>query len=292
MAGRKSGSDWERLGEQELSGRPLVRMVVKDRPLTMDYRNPLEAARSNPSPSHTTRIRITEKDLVEDELEQEEWDDESDQEEWDDDELDLEETDQEQLDRLKELRQEVDALRREYDQLRQEAEDRKKRVDIIYDASRAPRDLTIRLQMDIEEDVERELEEFSRLRRLGRFKDAKAHFDSKLEHLSTTPYFQMLYAEMLLACGDYKPLQSLPSITQFCSLGRLNETPDDKFSRNLVETNYGLLDVLSQRSEPIDIIGVKVSVHSTLTTLSAGPIECSTEVRFSGYGHGFLLNNI
>lgn len=159
-----------------------------------------------------------------------------------------------------------------------------RRIDIIHDPSQATRDITVRLEMELEEDWELDIDEFCRLRRLGRFKDAKAHFASRLEHLShDNPYIRLLYADMLLACGDYKSLRSLPPVPNVLSPDQPGTTPDDRYSLNLVATNYGLLDVLSQRREPLNVSHVDGSIRSTLTSLRAGIFVTSTEVRHSGH---------
>ncbi|KAK2761067.1 hypothetical protein CKAH01_16411 [Colletotrichum kahawae] len=53
-------------------------------------------------------------------------------------------------------------------------------VDVHIDP-KARRDITLHLDMDVTEDVEEELEEFSRLRRIGHFKAAKRYFERHLE---------------------------------------------------------------------------------------------------------------
>ncbi|KAK3952577.1 hypothetical protein QBC32DRAFT_140111 [Pseudoneurospora amorphoporcata] len=77
-----------------------------------------------------------------------------------------------------------------------------KAFDIVYDPSRAAKDITIRLAMPIEEDLGLDLGEFCRLRRLGQFKDARNLYRTRLERHSTTPYIVLYYAEMLMASGD------------------------------------------------------------------------------------------
>ncbi|KAK4098210.1 hypothetical protein N658DRAFT_227539 [Parathielavia hyrcaniae] len=81
-------------------------------------------------------------------------------------------------------------------------------VDLVYNPSQGDKNMTVQLMMDIEEDWAADLEAFCRLRRLGRFKDAKEHFKLRLEHLSSVPIIWLQYAEMLLACGDHKAIEA------------------------------------------------------------------------------------
>ncbi len=78
--------------------------------------------------------------------------------------------------------------------------------------------MTIRLELELEEDWSSELEGFCRLWRLGRFNEAKQHFKAQLQHLSTVPYLWVEYASMLLSAGDYKSLEKMPDISElWCS---------------------------------------------------------------------------
>ncbi|KAI9739959.1 MAG: hypothetical protein M1818_005015 [Claussenomyces sp. TS43310] len=70
-------------------------------------------------------------------------------------------------------------------------------------------DTTISLELDIEEDLEGQLEEFSRLKRLGHFKAAEQYFQSNLRDYVDLPPVAVEYAEMLLRQGAYKHLKEL-----------------------------------------------------------------------------------
>ncbi|GJN66454.1 hypothetical protein VFPFJ_01444 [Purpureocillium lilacinum] len=60
-----------------------------------------------------------------------------------------------------------------------------------------PQDVTIHMSLDATDDVEDVLEEFSRLRRLGRFNDAARHFDAHLEHFLDNKYVLTQYGRFL-----------------------------------------------------------------------------------------------
>ena len=60
-----------------------------------------------------------------------------------------------------------------------------------------PQDVTIHMSLDATDDVEDVLEEFSRLRRLGRFNDAARHFDAHLEHFLDNKHVLTQYGRFL-----------------------------------------------------------------------------------------------
>lgn len=66
------------------------------------------------------------------------------------------------------------------------------------------RDTTVHFQMDIQEDVESQLEEFSRLKRLGHFAAAEQYFQNYLAHFLPLRPVVNEYAEMLLEQGAYR----------------------------------------------------------------------------------------
>jgi hypothetical protein len=151
-----------------------------------------------------------------------------------------------------------------------------RRVDLVYDPSQACKDMSIRLEFDAEDDWEADLEAFCRLRRLGRFKEAKESFRSKLEHVSTIPYIRVQYAEMLEACGDYKALQNLISRREF-SRDPSEEAPDDR-NRGKLAANDALLECLSQRPNPAYIETAWRVVDHTVKALATETTMGSTEV--------------
>ena len=72
------------------------------------------------------------------------------------------------------------------------------------------KDSTVHFEMDIEEDLEVQLEEFSRLRRLGRFDDAKEMFQCGLaEHMAYSFLIFIEYADMLYDQGHYRDFLAL-----------------------------------------------------------------------------------
>lgn len=83
---------------------------------------------------------------------------------------------------------------------------------------------SIPLEVDLVEDsdIEDELEDFSRLRRIGNIREAENFFDCQLRARMATDLFILIqYAEMLLEKGDYRALNELKEKPLFGS-------PDDK----------------------------------------------------------------
>ncbi|OBT53955.1 hypothetical protein VE04_04747 [Pseudogymnoascus sp. 24MN13] len=75
-------------------------------------------------------------------------------------------------------------------------------VNVTWNPS-SPRDTTVHLELDVEDDVESRLEEFSRLVRLGHFKEAELHFETHLfDHNDLEPVL-LEYSDMLLDRGNY-----------------------------------------------------------------------------------------
>ncbi|RFU35427.1 hypothetical protein B7463_g893, partial [Scytalidium lignicola] len=79
------------------------------------------------------------------------------------------------------------------------------------------RDTTVHLELDIEEDLETQLEEFSRLKRLGHFKAAEHYFQTNLHDYIDIPLVTVEYADMLFQQGAYKHLIHLLSTGELSS---------------------------------------------------------------------------
>jgi hypothetical protein len=150
-------------------------------------------------------------------------------------------------------------------------------VDFVYDPSQTSKDMSIRLECEVEVDWEADLEGFCRLRRLGRFSEAKEHFRTRLEHVSDVPYIRVQYAEMLQTCGDYKAFRSLNFPPEFPP-GPSNETPEDRDRGKLV-ANHRLLELLAQH--PVSDFAETAwrTVQNTLRSLATETNVGSTEVR-------------
>ncbi|KAF7865734.1 hypothetical protein EAF04_005900 [Stromatinia cepivora] len=74
-------------------------------------------------------------------------------------------------------------------------------TDFCHVVTNLTQDNTIHLEFDIVEDYEEYLEEFSRLKRFGRFKDAEEYFQRNLFDQIRTPRIAVEYADMLLEQG-------------------------------------------------------------------------------------------
>jgi len=143
-------------------------------------------------------------------------------------------------------------------------------IDIVHNPSKPVKDVTVHINLPIEEDYEYTLEEFCHLGRLGRFRQARELFQSKLEHLKSDPYVLVQYAEQLISSGDYKAFNQLGYHPDFFDLD-----PDN----SKVQRNFQLLDLLSQRRIPNYTSEALKRVRDTLWRLRSEPIIGSTEVR-------------
>ncbi|KAF5518721.1 hypothetical protein CGCA056_v009539 [Colletotrichum aenigma] len=71
------------------------------------------------------------------------------------------------------------------------------------------RDVTLHVDMDVNEDLEEELEEFSKLRRIGHFEAAKRYFEDHLESFIDNSYVLDQYSQFLLEISDVHALTKL-----------------------------------------------------------------------------------
>ncbi|KAK4170178.1 hypothetical protein QBC43DRAFT_1387 [Cladorrhinum sp. PSN259] len=157
-----------------------------------------------------------------------------------------------------------------------------RRVDLVHDPSRATNDLTVQLEMELEEDWDTDLDEFCRLYRLGRFKEAKEYYRLNLTHVDSVPYVRVHYAEMLISCGDYQTFQALERLPEF-DAGGLGHKPEER-DRGKLAANFELLALLSQTYTYKYIETAWKVVRNTLKALQHEKVMGSTEVSISlGY---------
>ncbi|KAF4865432.1 hypothetical protein CGCSCA2_v001449 [Colletotrichum siamense] len=81
-------------------------------------------------------------------------------------------------------------------------------VDVHVDPKNR-RDITLHLDMDVTEDIEEELEQFSKLRRIGHFNEAKRYFEEHLENCIDNAYVLDQYGQFLLEISDIHTLTKL-----------------------------------------------------------------------------------
>ncbi|KAK1704434.1 hypothetical protein BDP67DRAFT_583810 [Colletotrichum lupini] len=72
-----------------------------------------------------------------------------------------------------------------------------------------PQDVTILTEFDVTDDLEEDLEEYSRLVRMGRFRAAGRHFDNRLVHFIDNLYVVDQYCSALLAMSDFQALSRI-----------------------------------------------------------------------------------
>jgi hypothetical protein len=75
-------------------------------------------------------------------------------------------------------------------------------------------DITLHSELEIVEDISVDLEEFSRLCRIGNFAVAKYHFMKSLYDHKDNLHVSVQYVQMLLESGDYKTLNSMEPVSK------------------------------------------------------------------------------
>ncbi|EEU37133.1 uncharacterized protein NECHADRAFT_86755 [Fusarium vanettenii 77-13-4] len=116
-------------------------------------------------------------------------------------------------------------------------------VDDNFDLICNPRhakDVGVRLEFDVLQDLDDELEEFNQFVRRGEFRAAKTFFNDNLLAHITSPWVFVQYAEMLFEMGDYKSLLLLDPEPVFRTIASANEYEHYEAIRRL-EINWRLL---------------------------------------------------
>ncbi|KAI0002303.1 hypothetical protein F4779DRAFT_604030 [Xylariaceae sp. FL0662B] len=123
----------------------------------------------------------------------------------------------------------------------------KKNIDGIFGSNSG--DLTVHLDLDIQDDLEELTDELSRLCRLGHFNTAKQFFAANLQQHLDKPYVLIQYADVLLQQGDYKAVTQIGDAA-IQTLER--EIPDSK-EIQLLRLNWELMQIFA-RSHTLDNI--------------------------------------
>ncbi|KAI2637151.1 hypothetical protein GGS26DRAFT_473275 [Hypomontagnella submonticulosa] len=84
-------------------------------------------------------------------------------------------------------------------------------------------DITVHLNMSLQEDLDESLEEFCRLQRLGDFTSARQFFAEYLHGHLHRPYILVEYAEMLLEQGDFNTLSEIDDNAIYNAAGNLRD---------------------------------------------------------------------
>lgn len=106
-------------------------------------------------------------------------------------------------------------------------------------------DITVHLEMDIVDDVESLLEEFSRLKRLGHFKAAEQYFQANLRSFRDFPPVTVEYADMLFEQGAYGRIQGLTLTGDKPHPGSPSQDDRDIFYRANLELIKALAGIYS-----------------------------------------------
>ncbi|KAJ8130726.1 hypothetical protein O1611_g2905 [Lasiodiplodia mahajangana] len=143
-------------------------------------------------------------------------------------------------------------------------------------------DLTVHLELDLQEDLEDYMEEWARFSRLGQFKTAKKFFEQSFQHYSKSPYILVQYANLLLQQGKFRAVTELDDGPIY-DLGKKSPQYEDL---HLLRINWELIQ-LSARMHTLDSINdvstLFVEIARVLGNLELAerPIG-STEIKILG----------
>lgn len=149
---------------------------------------------------------------------------------------------------------------------------------IVYNSSHA-RNVTAHVELEVTDDIDDELEEFSRLTRIGSFREAKVFFDEHLRTVMDKPYVFVQYAEMLLRQGDYKSIRQLDDSRVFpdATTGH-DEAASDTYLQTL-RNNWQLIEAATLCFTQHEMSPIRNKMFETLVTLPENMDLGSTEVR-------------
>jgi len=147
------------------------------------------------------------------------------------------------------------------------------RFDAIYTPGKS-KDITVHVSLDVTHDVDEELEKFSKLRRLGDFKEAQKLFNERLSDRFDDPYFFIQYAQLLLEAGDFRSFSTLRSSHVFGDLDHNSPQNDQE----LLLMNWNLLVLLAMlHTSDLAVLALR-EARNALSLLSSRQELRSTEV--------------
>ncbi|KAI8626243.1 hypothetical protein F5Y19DRAFT_488534 [Xylariaceae sp. FL1651] len=116
-------------------------------------------------------------------------------------------------------------------------------------------DLTVHLSMDLQEDLEDQLDELTRLSRLGHFSRAEEFIKESLQHHMDNPYVLVQYADLLLQKGDFKGATLLKDDAIYKYEGDKSNSEDLRILR----VNWELMQLLA-KSHTLDTLSSATTV--------------------------------
>ncbi|KAH7307993.1 hypothetical protein B0I35DRAFT_413365 [Stachybotrys elegans] len=129
-------------------------------------------------------------------------------------------------------------------------------------------DLTSHLSLDLHGDLENTLEEISRLRRLGHFKNALSLAEAEIKPFLHNRYVLLQYAQLLMDAKRYKDIARL----------RRDYEPV-KNSSSLIELNWEMICQLAEITTELDIVGCERVRRSP--EYEGGPLDSTLASRCS-----------
>ncbi|KAI1075627.1 hypothetical protein F5B20DRAFT_374991 [Whalleya microplaca] len=137
----------------------------------------------------------------------------------------------------------------------------KKKVDGIFGSNSG--DLTIHLDLDIQEDLGELADELSRLCRLGHFATAKQFFVANLQNHLDRPYVLIQYVDMLLQQGDYKAATQVRDN----AIQNLEKEFPNSDELQLLRTNWELMQMFAKSHTLDDVRGAPAIFEDAIEIL-------------------------
>ncbi|KAI1077260.1 hypothetical protein F5B20DRAFT_593070 [Whalleya microplaca] len=155
----------------------------------------------------------------------------------------------------------------------------RQKVNGVWDPSQTT-DITVHLNMPLQEDLDDNLEQFCRLQRFGDFASAKRYFSENLQEHIDKPYVFVHYAEMLLEQGDYKSLVALNDDIIYSLQGNVPDSDEEQLLREY----WGLIRLFVYQHNPTlhppsldDTLNAIQNLHMIMCR--EGRIVGSTEIK-------------
>lgn len=120
-----------------------------------------------------------------------------------------------------------------------------RKIDGVYNGFHS-NDLTVHLDLDVQDDLDDSLEEFSRLCRFGDFASASQFFAANLQSYLSNPYVLVHYAEMLVQQGEYQSIMRLDD----SPVQHLNSQMTGQEEGSILRDYWELLKVLAASYRP------------------------------------------
>ncbi|KAI0160197.1 hypothetical protein GGR57DRAFT_410168 [Xylariaceae sp. FL1272] len=125
-------------------------------------------------------------------------------------------------------------------------------------------DLTVHLELDLQEDLNDHLDELNRLSRIGHFSHARDFFNKNLEQHMDNPYVLVHYAELLIQQGDFKGATVLKDDVIYRQMAGSPVTME----QNILRINWELMQILAKSHTLEPLTGVTTVFEEAVDLLT------------------------